>query len=163
MPTSTTPLTGTSKATTVTPFRSVLSAAKLCTGCSPGGQKAVTSEGRGRQGTGSEVRRQRSQRCYKKHPAGPLRAQWQQKARVRTHASVCSKEQRGRTLVGGPRRVCVCACVRACRPESAGKMAVPSGHLGHHAPCRACQLPSDRSPEPAPFSAPPPPWGWSPG
>ena len=69
------------------------------------------------------------------------------------------KNTRGRAAEG----VCVCVSVRACRPESAGRMAVPSGHLGHHAPCRACQLPSDRSPEPAPFSAPPPPWGWSPG
>lgn len=96
--------------------------------CSPRDQKAVTSEGRGRQGTGSEVRCQRSQRCYKKHPAGPLRAQWQQKVRVRTHASVCSKEQRGRTLVGGPRGVCVCACARAGLGQQAGRQC-PLGTL----------------------------------
>ena len=53
-----------------------------------------------------------------KHPPGPFRDQWQEKASVRTHASLCSKEEENSmTRAAVCVRVCVCACVCVCERE----------------------------------------------
>ena len=61
-----------------------------------------------------------------KHPPGPFRDQWQEKASVRTHASLCSKEEENSmTRAAVCVRVCVCACVCVQACESAHRIAVP--------------------------------------
>ena len=108
MSTSMTPLTGTSKATTVTPFRSILSATKLCTGAAPGIRRRLPPKGEAGRGLGqrsdvSEARDAiRNTQQAHSEPSGSRKS-------GSGRMQVCAAKSREEEHLWEGRGVCVCA------------------------------------------------------